>query len=350
MINRQFGALSGLAIVLVVLNHSIHIALSTPGDPRPLLPGGADVRALMVIELLGLYAVPIFLFISGSFVTYAMRSGPLRQSYRTILARLPRLLWPYAIWSVAFYLLILAHLGMRYSLAEYVKFLLVGYPFNFVPLLIVCYLLAPLLVKLSKRHAAALVAGIGAYQFLLINLLYPGELGITLPTWMQALMPRVVSVTLADWAVFFPLGIAYSLHTGRVLPWLRRLRWPLLVASVLLFILRAADMVWAYPFPITRHLFTALPVIGLLPLIQRDAIPLAHRLEFVGKSAYGLYLTNLIAVDSAVWAIQAIAPALVAYPLALAPLLFILAMSVPLGFMTMVSRLPARAVYRYLFG
>jgi hypothetical protein len=70
-VSRQLGALSGLSILLILVNHTIELALSLGikfGYP-PLT--GWQHYLLTFLQGLGVFAVPTFLFISGSFVAYA---------------------------------------------------------------------------------------------------------------------------------------------------------------------------------------------------------------------------------------------------------------------------------------
>ena len=347
--NRQFGALSGLAIVLVVLNHSIHMVTTIPPALGYPPAQGWPHYLLLALEQLGIFAVPTFLFISGGFAVYYAQSSTLRQGYKAVWSRMQRILWPYLIWSVAFYILIYVQLGQRHTLLEYVKDLLVGYPFNFVPLLVFFLALSPLLVRIAKRHGFLLVAGIGLYQLLLIDLANPMTLRVALPGWMQAFVPRVVGTTLADWAIFFPLGIVYGLNARRISAGLSRAIVPLAITVAALFALHLLDQAGAIQFPLAKYL-APLAFVALIPSIKRDAIPLAPWWEWVGAMSYGLYLTNLIAADVVLWAVQVWLPSAFYHPLLLAPVVFALALAIPLALMRGLSRLPARAAYRYVFG
>ncbi len=348
--NRQFGALSGLAIIFVVLNHSIHMGTLVPqqmGLPPVIGPGAV---LLVALQQLGTYAVPVFLFISGCFAVYSAQNASLWQSYKSIWARLQHILWPYLIWSVVFYIVVYIQWGEEYTLPGYIKNLLVGYPFNFVPLLLLFYLLAPLLVRIGRNHGLLLVAALGLYQVVLINLVIPGALGFQFPAWMNFLVPRVVSTTLADWAVFFPLGIVYSLHARSLVPALRKLAWLLLIALIALFVLRNISVnSSALSMPLVERL-APLPLIGLVPLIKRNQIPMIEQLEWVGRMSYGLYLTHLVVADVVIWLFEIILPWLLTNQLILEPFLFVLALGIPLGAMYGLTRLPVRSAYHYVFG
>ena len=73
--NRQFAALSGVAMLLIVLNHTIEMGTKVPlSYGFPAVAGPLRV-ALSVLQGLGVFAVPTFLFISGAFIAYAARAS-----------------------------------------------------------------------------------------------------------------------------------------------------------------------------------------------------------------------------------------------------------------------------------
>jgi len=347
--NRQFPALSGLAMVLIVLNHTIEMGTSVPvqvGFP----PLAEPVRVLLsLLQGLGVFAVPTFLFISGTFVAYAARGEPPALTGKFLKNSLSHILWPYLLWSLVFYALVLVQFDERYGPLGIVKNLLTGYPFHYVPLLVLYYLLAPLLVRLGRRWGWLVLAAIGLGQLFLINVLHPGALGFTLPSQAQALVPPVIGRTLADWAIYFPLGLVYGLNAKRLLPALQRLKWAFAGGVVLFFVLGFLHFNSIITLPLASYL-APLSFVLLAPSIQRNWIPGARRLETVGKRSYGLYLTHLIVLDLTLWGIQALAPGLFRFQLLLLPLLFVVALFTPLLAMDGLAHSPRRTVYRYVFG
>ena len=347
--NRQFPALRGLAIILVVLNHTTTLGTLYPhlwGYPPP-----AKWLNFIILTLnqLGVFAVPIFLFLSGCFFAYAVQNKKMKQSYKTVEAGLKNIIWPYLFWSIIFYIEILFLHDQKYTILEYVKNLIVGYPLNFVPLLVVYYLVSPLLVRICKRYALIVIGAIGLYQLFLIILLNPGVLGLTFPGWASFLRIPILSVTLSDWAIYFPLGIIYSIHMKSVTPYLRKFQLILIGLTGVFFGLTVLNFALIITFPFAKWI-APISFIALIPLIKRESIPIVRQLEKVGKRAYGLYLINLTVIDLTLYGIRALAPKLLGVPLILLPLIFIIALWAPLILMSVIERLPNHGVYRYVFG
>jgi peptidoglycan/LPS O-acetylase OafA/YrhL len=349
LINRQFAALRGLAIILVVLNHSIHLGSWYSQEVGYAKATGLEYYILLVLEQLGVFAVPIFLFVSGSFFVYAAKGKELRSAYKIVRTNLGHIVFPYILWSIVFYILIYVWLDQSYSPFEYVKNLIVGYPFNFVPLLIFFYLLAPVLVAGGQRLSWLLLVGTGLYQFVVLNLIYPGILGFQFPDWMHILEMPVLRTTIATWGIYFPLGVVYSLNAHRWMPVLFKLRWLFLFGAAALFVSNIYRYSSAQLPPIEGYLcpiFLSL----YLPSIKRDQIPQVRRLELVGKRSYGLYLMHFNIINIMLFVLSFAMPSLLGYRAMLLPLLFIIGLSVPLALMNGLAQFSARGTYRYVFG
>lgn len=340
--NRQYGALSGLAILLIVMNHAIHFGVMV-------YPVQGDwLYALSLVESLGTFAVPAFLFISGAFVSYS--AAQLTPAF--IKGSVSRILWPYVIWSLAFFLLEFLVTGVRQSPSGYVKNLLVGYPYHFVPLLVFWYLASPLAVKLGKQHGLAVVLAVGAIQALLILQRYPRMFGLEglLPDWTNVIRVPVLFTSMSDWAIFFPLGLVFSIHEKKLKPMVHRIWWMLLAATVVLFALGVLDAVRIVRMPWTRA-FAPVPLTLLLPLVSRNSIPLLGLFEMLGRRSYGIYLAHFVAINAAVFLATQFAPLVPSLTPAIFPALLVGALLTPLLLMDAMTRVvPARRLFRYVFG
>ncbi len=348
--NRQFGALRGLAMLIVVLNHSIETGLRVEQLGYP-LPQGITYYALLVLHELGIFAVPTFLFISGAFFSYAARGNDtLKLPWKVVWASLKHLMWPYLVWSIIFYIVIFIVRGEVYSPAGYLKSLLTGFPYHFVPILAFYYLVSPVLVTLARRYSYLLIAAIAVYQLFLINIVFSGALGFAFPTWMRPLVPPVLGYTLALWAIYFPLGLVYSINTPRWLPRLQQFRWVFLAITLSFFSLSALHTAKIIDFRLAGFI-AAVSFVLFIPTLKRNSIPRVRELEDVGKRSYGLYLTHLVVLEFVFLAIANLLPGLLNYQFLLQPLLFGLGLIIPLAVMNWLTKLPAtRSAYRYVFG
>lgn len=340
--NRQYGALSGVAIFLIVLNHAIHFGLQV----SPV--GGAWFKVLVILQAMGGFAVPVFLFVSGAFLAYAAREF----SITFVRSSLERIVWPYLIWSGIFYTLLYTATGTGYTVAGYLKNLLVGYPYHFVPLLVFWYLAAPALAWAGRRHAVLLLAAIAAAQAWLLVVRFPEMFGLAgwLPSWAAATAPPVLTTTMADWGVYFPLGLVMALHGPALKP--RLMKWRLAAAALtaalfglgLLNAFSLANAPWA-------RLAAPVPLMLLLPTIDRGSIPWLEAFERLGRRSYGIYLSHFVAINALAFAVAGWSLRSAALPFIVFPAFFVAALGVSLLLMDAMSRSAAgRRVYRYVFG
>jgi fucose 4-O-acetylase-like acetyltransferase len=347
--NRQFGALGGLAIVLIVVNHSIYLGTIIPEQWGYSAPVGWVHTFLSILQSFGVFAVPTFLFISGSFVSYAAQGQPPRLSFKFILSTLRHILLPYLVWSIIFYILVYFASNEKYTPFEYIKNLLVGYPYNFVPILVFYYLLSPLLIRIGKSNGLTLIAVFAIYQLVLLNILNPGILGFTFPGWSHFFAPLIIRTTLAKWGIFFPLGLVYGLHAKKLNLWLTKFVWVVVGATTVLFVVDLLDVFSVISAPMAGYICPVMFML-ILPVIKRDFIPLVRQLERVGRRTYGVYLTHLIILNLVLLGIKYLAPWMFNLHLLLFPLLLILGLWVPLIMMESVATGLAKQVYRYVFG
>lgn len=349
MINRQFATLRGLAIILVVFDHAIDMSLTVLNRVGLPPPSGFAHWLLIALRQPGTTAVPIFLFLSGCFIVYAVNGREIPAAYKIVASSLRYIIVPYLVWSLIFYVVAYLLQYQRLSLPEYVKGLLVGYPFNFVPILVFYYLLGPLLVPVVRLHPWLILAAVLGYQVFLLNVVSPGALGVVFPSWTGWLSPPVLHKTLSKWAIYFPLGVVYGLHGKDILDPLRRMWLPLAASGIVLYGLRVTALIQDWD---ARALGLAcpIPLILLCIVIKREMIPLAGRLEQYGRKSYGLYLTNLIVISLLLAFIQVAAPWLLPHLVVVIPVLFLVTLNVSFWAMTLADRSPARLVQRYVFG
>ncbi len=347
--NRQNVALSGIAMLLIVLNHAIQLELEYASALGSFTQEGLGYSILWILQALGSFAVPIFLFISGSFVAYAARGEPPRLTRKFLQSSLINILIPYLIWSVIFFMVLYFNRGTSFPITGYIKNLLVGYPFHFIPLLVFFYLISPILVSLGKRQPWVLILIFLVYQLFLLNVKYPGTLGFEFPSWANHFVIPILGGTMADWGVCFPIGIVFSLNMQKMRPGLQKLKWLFVGLTIGLFVIALLDVRGVVSVPLARFI-SPLVFLLVIPVIPRNSIPGVRGLEEIGKKSYGIYLTHLIVLDTIFLLISKLLPSVLNYAVILAPLVFASGVLIPYAVMTYFSKSALRKYYRYVFG
>ncbi|MEN4012640.1 MAG: acyltransferase [Bellilinea sp.] len=347
--NRQFPALRGIAIFLVVINHSITLGMNAARQAGISIPVW-ERYLLVTIKEIGIFAVPIFLFLAGSFFVYAAQGKSISIAYRSIVfSNLIHILLPYIIWSSAFYIMEYFLFGKTEDVIGYAKNLLVGYPNNFVPLLIFFTLLSPILIWAVRKSPWVVLVVVFAYQLLLISILRPDFLGVTYPAWVNLFAPPVIRLPLAIWAIFYPMGIVYALFTEPILTTARRWLMPLALVTLLLYSIAVLTQLGIIQVLLAEILVPAF-AIPLALLLNRNSIPFVRRFEKLGKRSYGLYLMNLIVINLLIALTGWIFPFLMTVQTINAALMATITLSVPVLLMDWTERKAGRNGYRLLFG
>jgi membrane-bound acyltransferase YfiQ involved in biofilm formation len=206
--------------------------------------------------------------------------------------------------------------------------------------------------RFGKRHGVALLLAIAAFQLFLIVLRYPRAFAAfgTVPVWMRMLEPPVLFTTLADWALYFPLGLVFGMHDAALKPHLRKLQWVAVGATVGLFILTGLHGLRIVSAPLAR-LAVPLPLMCLLPIIHRQWLPAVNRLEMLGRRSYAIYLGHFVVINLLVLIATSSTFDFRGLPAVVFPLFFVVALGTPVVAMNVMTTVPpARRVYRYLFG
>jgi probable poly-beta-1,6-N-acetyl-D-glucosamine export protein len=344
-LSRQLGALTGIAMILIVLNHTIAMGLGHLNSPVV----GWEKSLLSILQALGVFAVPVFFFTSGSFLAYAAQSSSALISRKFLWSSLRHIVIPYVIWSVLFYILIYFNHGTKFSLLGYLKNLLVGYPFHFIPLLVFYYIFSPFLVNIARRFPGIFILGIALVQLFLLNISYPGIHGFTFPERLDVLLPPILGQRFADWGIYFPLGLVFGLHARSLTSWANKFAWLIGILTLILFVLGILSSAQYINFPLAYFL-SPVTFMLIIPAIPRHAIPFVRKLEHISKRSYGIYLTHLIIMDLTLLFIQVTLPFLFSFSFLLLPLLFILGIQVPIIAMDLFSRAKTIQFYRYVFG
>jgi peptidoglycan/LPS O-acetylase OafA/YrhL len=346
---RQFPFLRGLAIFFILVNHSISMSLWMAGQSGLPQPDHILYSVMVVLKQVGLITVPIFLFLSGAFFAFGVQKRPLKGSLRVVWQNILGALWPYLIWTIVFNLMVSFLLKEHLPLAQFLKNILVGYPYNFVPLLLFFYALAPFLVWGMKRFPALTLLAVILYQVFLMVEENPGVFGLTFHELTRYFALPVVRQPLSLWAIYFPLGIFYQLYNRSFSDFVRRYAVVIIICLAAFVVLGDLHELDFIVLPWANYL-VPLFFVMLIPLIQRKVSPVFLWLEAIGKRSYGFYLLNLIVINLVLLGLQALFPWLLEQYLLLVPFLFFLALYIPWGFMKLVELNPRRNVYRTMFG
>ncbi len=347
--NRQFPALRGFAILLVVINHSIVLSLQAITQFDLQRTPIWERNILLAIKEMGVIAVPIFLFLAGAFMMYAMKDKNIWESYRLVLPALRNVIFPYIIWSVAFYFFIYLLKAETYSLLGYVKNLIVGYPFNFVPILVFFIIIAPLLAWVVKRWPLIILFAFFVFQFLLVNIKLPGSMGFMLPTFFSILYVPILGLPLTLWAIFYPLGMVYIQFSQKYKSLLSRFIIFIAVFSFGLYVFAVLKEIGIVSFGLTELLLPFIFIL-LLPFLDRKKIPFLHFFENLGKRTFGIYLMNLTIITLLTQIVGKYTSWLFRVEALVVFILATLTILLTTNLMKWVERKFSRQVYNFIFG
>lgn len=361
-----------LAILVVVWSHAAgwgQIAMFLWTDRyRPVtVPnfdqlGTPSYYVLLAIRQLTVWAVPAFLFVSGFFVAYAARGRQSTLSWKMVRVRITNLLVPYLIWSVVIFIGD-ALQGITYTPLEYLERLAFGRAdgggYFYIPLLIQCYLLVPLMAPIARTRWKLLLLASALLQLVAFGSRYLDLFGVKGPG-LRLLVKVTPSWSFFMWAFFFPLGIVCGLYIRQLKAWLARRKWRILVAAIVLgslaiaepeLIYRVTGREWRFnPLTIATSLYSVAFVLCFLAF-DKVSIPRSRIVQQVGKRSYAIYLLHGKVMAFVARVIRQVAPWVLAHQVLLVkPVVFAFGLGVPLLFMAFVSRSPARRSYRYLFG
>ena len=166
---RRLLVLNGLAVIAAVLNHSIQWSITamfwwtyryrSVSVPNFDQAGGAAYWTIRLLDMIAVVAVPAFLFVSGFFVALACGGNQAIAGWKVVLNRVKNLLPAYLFWSFVIVGINLVK-GQQYTIPGLLGIIIhgsVAAPFYYVPVLIQCYLLAPILAALAKTRLKLLL-------------------------------------------------------------------------------------------------------------------------------------------------------------------------------------------------
>lgn len=367
---RRLLPLNGLAILGVILFHAsgwgftAMLSWSNRFLPPGASPfdqiGSASYYALRSLEQLIVFSLPAFLFVSGVFIALATGRARRRIDWKVVTARVRGLLIPYLLWSLVLIALNVFQ-GQRSSLGELTVTLVTGGAnpaYYYVPLLIQLILLSPLLTYLAKKNWRLLLLITGLIQLVVQLLYYPALLNVQVP-WLAGavdVVPKWLFVTRIFW---FSLGIVAGFEISAFERLVSRLKRPMLLSALLLLPLGVLEWELMQRFsgtPWLQHRETILDSVYSIAVIfaalgfDLSRAPFAAQLNSLGIHSFGIYLIHSPAMEYTARIIYHLAPGLLAYQLAVQPIMILAGLAIPLLLMAIVNRSPVRAYYKFSFG
>lgn len=235
-------------------------------------------------------------------------------------------------------------------------------PFHyyFVPLLILYYLLAPLVVKLARSNIRLLLAGAAVVQLLAVALFYARVYHPRFPAVLKSWVD-LGPLQYLRFAFYFPFGVVCGMFSRMVkdsltqlksaLPWLVLLFFGLSVAETAM-VYNLGGNIWPIGGDQTK-LFSALfstALVFCFVVFDKLTVPSIRTVKKLGTHSYGLYLCHYPVLGIIAEVVGRAVPWVVSQGWLLLPLLFALTVTSAMLMMEGVARLPVKRFYRYLFG
>lgn len=367
---RQLSLLTGLGIVAVVINHAAGSGLVAMfwwahrfrpvESPNFDQLGSVSYLALRTCQEFGSFAVPTFMFVTGYFAAYALGNYRLKRPWPVVLNRIKYLLIPYIIWSAAAFASD-SMISERRSIPRYIRALAIGDAmpaYYFVPVLILCYLLSPLIVRFAISRWRSLLALAFIIQFGRVLTVYPSALGYDL-AWLGFAKRFPPIWSLAGNIFWFCLGMVFGIHLRSLPERLVHARRLLLVICGVLLIVSVVEWeVIMYLSPavwlgegrtVTDELY-AMSFILLVLSLKSTNLKWSKQLNTLSANTYGIYLSHVLVLLFVSKVIYHVAPVLFGLQLLYQMILVLLGIGVPLFLMYLLKHSRGSRYYRYVFG
>ncbi|GAP10783.1 uncharacterized protein conserved in bacteria [Bellilinea caldifistulae] len=367
--SKRFLLLNGIAIINVVINHSIgwtyvamfwwvhrYTALSSP-DFSQLY--SSTYFLLRTLEQWIIPSIPAFLMVSGFFAAFS--AGKKRAlDWNFVVSRVKYLAIPYLLWSTLM-IIFNALQNTRYTLIQLLRMYLTGQAaeaYYFVPLLISLYLLSPVLIRLVNWNWKILLASTALLQALTKLADYPVIIGMNLP------LTPFFSFINSGWffighIFWFSFGMIIGFRQIEIKENFHKIRWLLLIISVVFFIagifewewlLIQSGQTWIGPHEtLIDNLYSAAILSAFIGFFN-IRFPFSKKIEELGPKSFGVFLAHSLFLIIAARGIYHFFPQLLGLPLLFFLILVVVGLSIPLVLMKMTINSFLKPIYTYLFG
>ncbi|MCA9897645.1 MAG: acyltransferase [Anaerolineales bacterium] len=336
---RRLLTLNGLASVAVAFHHAAaygFLALFNWANayrdvavPNYDMIGSPAYYYLLGVRLLiGSYAIPAFLIVSGFYVAFAA-DGNGRMAWKAIWTRSKKFVAPFIIWTLFFF-------AMQRALPRSLNDVLRAY--YYIPLIIQLYLLSPWLGPLAKKHWRLFLLVTFLIQFASEGASYLRLLGVS-TAWVNLIIAFTPTWFFPSRLFFFAIGLVVGFQRKPFGDWLKKQKYMLLGALILFAALSFVEYLWVdnhigerWLGPSFIGIFrTAYAILFCFVVLAFDKVklPFEKKLGEFGTISLGIYLVNTPAIYLTSSLIYKQAPAVLGRQILYQPILTAAGLFVP---------------------
>jgi len=347
---RNLPILSSFSIIAIILAHANWHVLSvfTNGDIAGM--------PFVFLDQLCKFSVSAFVFIGGYFAAYAANTTNPNVIWKVIIERIKNMLWPWIIWSIAM-TVFLSYKGSQINLENLIRNLFIQY--YFAPLLITFTLLAPFMISWAKTNTRNFIIGSLLIEILGVVLFYIRTYD---PNLMGSFSPIIDlgPFVYVRYTLFFSLGLIYGLYPQRTKEKIERFKgfFPFLIIFTLgLSIVETTiafsigGSVWPIGGDSTKFSSVLYALFFILWFICLNRLSLPYQQIFykIGNKTYGIYLSHYIVIGILNRLLRMVLPWKDFWGIVSVLLQVVFTVVIVIGFMNLISKLPTRRIYKYIF-
>ncbi|MCA9943925.1 MAG: acyltransferase family protein [Ardenticatenaceae bacterium] len=303
---RRLLVLNGLASTAVAFHHAAAYgflalfnwtnAYRDVAVPNYDMLGTPAYYYLLGVRLLiGSYAIPAFLLVSGFYAAFAA-DGDGRMGWTIIGTRVKKFVGPFIIWTLVFF-------AMQRAIPQSLNDILRAY--YYIPLVIQLYLLSPWLGPLAKKHWKLFLFVTFLIQFAAEGAGYLRLLGVE-AAWVKTAVTITPIWFFPSRIFFFALGLVLGFQRKLFGGWLARWKYALLAGLGLFAVLSFVEYFWVdqaigerWLGPSFIGIFRTLYAVTfsfVLLAFDKVKLPLEKQLSQLGLISLGIYLVNTPAI------------------------------------------------------
>jgi len=368
---RQLSILSGLAIIGVVIHHSVHWVLTAmfwwADRYRPVtIPdytelGSVNYFLLRLIDQFAIIGFMAFLFVSGVFVSIMAGRSQKTVSLKALMPRIVSLIIPYLIWS-SLNIAYRAFLGDSYSAQKIIYILLTGgaaIGYYFIPLLVLCYLISPILIPFGRDRWILLLTVSGVIHLIALVIANDYLMGWAVDLRLRPFISFIFNWPFLANIFWFVLGIVIGFHSTMIKQALIKVKWFLYIGAGFFFV--ASMIQWDYARRIIGKEWVSLQLmfcnqvfILLLLLIfiahNHDRIPFRKQIIQIGSISFSIFLIHPLVLELTAKVIYRVLPGFLALYFPFQVLLIGMGLGIPFLIVEVANRTMFSRYLKYVLG